>query len=471
MAEADNLSLGRVPFQVTDPERIPVQRYYDEEFYNLELEKVWPHVWQMACRLEQIPNEGDWIEYQNVGKSVLIVNTKDGIKAFHNACRHRGVPIAGGKDSASGNCKQSGFVCPFHGWRWNAEGENTFVYGRHLFSERQLQPEELNLRECRVETAIGCAFINFDDDAPSLRDTIGPLLDRLEAHNTGELRAEWCYGTVLPANWKIAMEAFMEGYHVMKTHPQLQHAAPLMYDSMYKQVRGPMPQMADPELSHVENQELQIRSMELLSEGMAGMIHKKEVDIARGLVGVEEGLPEDKNQAVMMWLGMVMHQITEQLRAKGEPVPDLCTVSQTDPINAVEFLFPHYFLLPYFSSFSAYRIRPLGPESCFFEIWSLTTFPKGEEPDPVLEPTILPYDSQDFPPIPRQDYSNIPIQQVGLHAKGFEFMRLSKDIEGMISNYQRIIDGYLKGVAPADLAKATNLLGGNFDGKIEDLGF
>ena len=172
---------------------------------------------------------------------------------------------------------------------------------------------------------------------------------------------------------------------------------------------------------------------------------------------------------MMMWLGMVMQQITERLQAKGEPVPDLCTMSQTHPINAVEFLFPHYFLLPYFSSFSAYRIRPLGPESCLFELWSLTTYPEGEEPDPVMEPIVLPYDSADFPPIPRQDYANIPIQQIGLHAKGFEFMRLSEKVEGLISNYQRIIDGYLAGLPAEKLALATNLLGGNFDGNIHDL--
>ena len=130
----------------------------------------------------------------------------------------------------------------------------------------------------------------------------------------------------------------------------------------------------------------------------------------------------------MMWFGIVQHQITEQLRAAGEDVPDLNTVAQTDPIKAVEFLFPHYFLLPFFTSMSAYRIRPLGPESCLFEIWSLTQFPEGQEPEPPMEPTVLPYDSQEFPPIPRQDYSNIPIQQKGMHASGFEFMRLSQEM-------------------------------------------
>ena len=137
----------------------------------------------------------------------------------------------------------------------------------------------------------------------------------------------------------------------------------------------------------------------------------------------------------------------------------------------MEFIFPHFFLLPFLSSMAAYRIRPLGPESCYFEIWSLTLFPEGKEPPPVMQTIDLPYDSKDFPPIPQQDYSNIPEQQIGLHAQGFEFMRLSKDIEGLISNYQRILDGYLQGVAPEKLAKAQHELGGNFDGPIKDLGF
>ncbi len=472
MLKSADGGLRAVPFPIDDPERIPVQRYYDEEFYKLELEHLWPHVWQMACRLEQIPEIGDWVEYENVGQSVIIVNTAEGIKAWHNACRHRGVPITGAADS--GNCAKTGFVCPFHGWRWNMDGENTLVYGQHLFSERQKDTDDIRLRPCRVETFGGAAWINHDDDAPSVRDTFGPLATNLEAHNFQDLRMEWWYGTELPANWKIAMEAFMEGYHVATTHPQLRNQSPTLYDGMYTKERGPLPQMADPALSLAENVQKQIGSMELLNEGMAGMIHKKEVDIARSLADVDSlGIewPEDPNMALFTWLGVVQDQISKQLQARGEPVPYLPTVSQTNPVNAVEFLFPHYFLLPYFSSMSAYRIRPLGPEKCFFEIYSLTTYPKGQEPDPPMGPTVLRYDSAEFPPIPRQDYSNIPIQQKGLHAKGFEYMRLAHRIEGMISNYQRIIDGYLAGVPAEKLAKATHQLTGNFDGKIEDLEF
>ncbi len=458
------LNSAEVPFHIADPERIPVQRYFDEEFYKLECERVWPHVWQMACRLEQIPNPGDWTEYKILEKSVIVVRTKQGVKAFHNACRHRGVPLATGH----GNCQPQGFICPFHGWRFNMDGENTFVYGKHLFSERQLDKADLALRPCRVELWGGCAFINFDNHAPSFRECIGPVADRLEAHGVSKLRSEWWFATILPANWKTAMEAFMEGYHVMRTHPQLHRAVPSLYNSMYGQDTGGIGQPVNPSLTVRENVRQHFNQLELLSEGMAGMVHAKEVEIARQLLDVD--LPEDPAKAVPLWYGIVQGEIARQLRARGEPVPDLNAVAVSDPVNAVEFLFPHYFLLPFFSSMSSYRVRPLGPESCLFEIWSLTFAAEGKEPKVPLTATFLPYDSQGFPPIPRQDYSNIPLQQQGLHTTGFEFMRLSKEREGLISNYQRIIDGYLSGVALEELAKATQLLGGNFDGRILDLG-
>jgi hypothetical protein len=53
-----------------------------------------------------------------------------------------------------------------------------------------------------------------------------------------------------------------------------------------------------------------------------------------------------------------------KLSARGEPVPDLNAVALSDPLKAVELLFPRYFVLPIFSNSVSYRIRPLGPESC-----------------------------------------------------------------------------------------------------------
>jgi phenylpropionate dioxygenase-like ring-hydroxylating dioxygenase large terminal subunit len=463
MADGSHMPLGTVPFRVTDPERIPTKRYYDEEFYRLECEKLWPHAWQMACRLEQIQNVGDFIEYSNLGKSVIIVRTKDGVKAYHNACRHRGVQLAEGH----GNCRTQGFICPFHGWRWNMEGKNTFVYGRHMFSERQLDPADLALPECRVELWGGSVFINFDHDAPSFRECVGPVADRLDQYQLDKTRAEWCYATVLPANWKVAMEAFMEGYHVLRTHPQLHVAAGATFNAMYGQDTGGHGQPVNPNATARENIQSQFKLMQLLSEGMAGMCHAKDVETARGLLDVD--LPDDPAEAVMTWYGMVNAEVTRQGRARGEPTPDLNALAVSHPIKSVEFIYPHYFLLPNLSSFAAYRIRPLGPESCLFELWSLTLFPEGEEPEPVMEPVMLAYNNKQFPPIPQQDYDNIPRQQIGLHAEGFEYMRLAEGIEGLISKFHQIVDGYIAGSEPARLAAATRELGGSFDMPIATL--
>ena len=77
----------------------------------MECELLWPRVWQMACRLEEIPDPGDFVEYGILDKSIIVVRVDSStVRAYYNACRHRGVQLV--KDR--GSCA-SGFVCPFHG--------------------------------------------------------------------------------------------------------------------------------------------------------------------------------------------------------------------------------------------------------------------------------------------------------------------------------------------------------------------
>jgi nitrite reductase/ring-hydroxylating ferredoxin subunit len=305
---------GTNPYPIVDPALIPAARYYSEEFYQAEVEHLWPHVWQMATRLERIPNVGDWTEYTNVGKSVLVVRTKDGVKAYHNHCRHRGVPVAGGKGNEHGNCAKSGFICPFHGWRWNMEGDCTFVYGRHLFDPKLLDQGDLALRPCRVEIWGGCAFINFDDNALSLRENLGPIAETLEAHGLHKLRAEWHFATELPSNWKVAMEAFQEGYHVMKTHPQLQQAMPAVFNAMYGNDTGGQGPLINPNMTSREYIGTLFAHLELLSSGLAGLCHAKELAIVRTLLDVD--LPKDPAEAGNYWWGLVRDEVTKQLRAR-----------------------------------------------------------------------------------------------------------------------------------------------------------
>ena len=453
-------SLAEVPFAVSNPELIPAERYYDPGFFELEKQHLWPHVWQMACRLEEIPNVGDFVEYTIFDKSVIVVNTKNGVKAFHNACRHRGVRLATGP----GNCAKTGFICPFHGWRWNAEGKNTFVFGKEIFNQELLDHAEIDLPPVRVEFWAGCAFINFDDNAGSLLETLGPVAETLNARNVDKLKMDWWYGTILPTNWKLAMEAFMEGYHVMKTHPQL-------HDLMPGNSYGYDVDEAIPTRNFDSKQMVGLMAdfYARLSSGMAGMVHETEVAVLEKLRDID--VPEDPMAAIGTYIAAAQQEITKDGLARGAPMFDIPAVNQSHPFHDVEFMFPHFFLLPSFAAMSAYRIRPLTAETCLFEIWSLVLRPEAEPYDTPKAPIMLPYDSEAFPEIPMQDYSNLPRQQLGLHAGNFKHMRLSKEQEGMISNYQRLVDGYLAGRDLETLAKATAVVNSGYNAPILDIGF
>src|SRR5262249_14073346 len=129
-----------VPFAIGTPDRIPKQRYYDADFFAMEAEALWRRVWQMACRLEEIPAPHDFVEYEILDQSVIVVRTEDlGVLAFQNSCRHRGVRIAEG----AGNCER-GFVCPFHGWCYAPDGKNTFVPRANAFSEHNLRGVDID---------------------------------------------------------------------------------------------------------------------------------------------------------------------------------------------------------------------------------------------------------------------------------------------------------------------------------------
>jgi carnitine monooxygenase subunit len=452
-----------VPHRVTNPELIPAERYYEPEFFELEREKLWPQVWQMACRLEEIPEIGDFTVYTILDKSVILVNTKTGVKAFHNACRHRGVELAQGP----GNCSKTGFICPFHGWRWNPEGKNTFVFGKNIFSLELLDHAEIDLAPCRVEFFAGCAFINFDDTAASLLDTLGPVATNLNARNADKLKMDWWYATVLPTNWKLAMEAFMEGYHTMRTHPQLQALTPPVPSGLGEDNGDGMVPVRKMNGRQVVEQSIEFMSR--LSSGMSGMVHKTEVEVIEKLHDMP--VSDDPIEALMAFYSKAREEITKDGLERGAPMFDLPSVTEKFPIHDVEFLFPHFFLLPMFAAMSSYRIRPLTVETCLFEIWSLVLRPEGEEFDTPKQPKFLPHDSPEFPEVPQQDYDNLPKQQRGLHAEKFPGMRLSHSWEGLISNYQRLIDGYIGGVDRESLIKANHIINNGYNAPIKDIGF
>ena len=435
------------------PDRIPKARYFDPDFYAMEAELLWPRVWQMACRLEEIPSPHDFVEYEILDQSVIVLRTDDmGVRAFQNACRHRGVRVVAGR----GTC-DNGFVCPFHGWCYGVDGKNTFVPRKRTFSEHNLQPGDIDLVPVRCEVWGGCAWINFDDDAVPLRASLEPAATMLDAWKVESLRTEWWYACRLPVNWKLAIEAFVESYHVVQTHPQL--VIPTRYgrrDSESFDVRAFV--------------DADIRYLRTMCDGMAGMVHADDVRVAESLRDIE--LPAEPELAVPAWNRRLNDAVVAWHRDAGHDVPDLNELDARGLNLEFFHCFPHYFVLPMYSSATAYRFRPLGPEETLMELWSLTRFSEDEARERPEPPEWWAPDDARWPPIPTQDFSNLPRQQQGLHARGFEYMRLSETMEGHVSNFERTVDGFLAGLPSDRLLPALGAVNVYpFDQPVLDLGF
>ncbi|MFP6816609.1 MAG: Rieske (2Fe-2S) protein, partial [Pseudomonadales bacterium] len=151
------------------PTFVPVSRYTSREFYDLEVEKVWKRVWQMACHEDDLPEVGDFVPYDIAGLSFLIVRTAtDEIKAYYNACLHRGRKLRENRGKAATELR-----CPFHAWTWNLDGSLRQIPCQWDYPG--LKPEEQSLPEVKVGLWGRFVFINPDPDCEPLEDFLGDL--------------------------------------------------------------------------------------------------------------------------------------------------------------------------------------------------------------------------------------------------------------------------------------------------------
>ena len=202
------------PLIENDLPDVPIERYFSREWHDREVEKVWRKVWQHACRLEEIPNVGDHILYEIVHDSLIIVRTgPEEVRAYVNSCLHRGTLLR-----KEGGCVRQ-FRCPFHGWTWNLDGKLTHIPG--AWDLPQVDPEKTSLPEAKVGIWGGFVFVNFDPDCESLESYLEILPEHFAAFRLEDRYKAVHVGKVLPCNWKLALEAFNETYHVHFVHPQV----------------------------------------------------------------------------------------------------------------------------------------------------------------------------------------------------------------------------------------------------------
>ena len=193
---------------------IPAKRYTSQAYYDLEQEHIWKKSWLFAAHIDEVSEPGCFMKWDNSGTPLIIVHGMDGeIRAFYNTCRHRGAPVVTEEKG-----KASRLMCQYHHWTYKTNGELVGVPEKQDFTGLDMA--------CRSLIAVKCAlfgnliFVNFDDEAPPLLDWLGPLAHEWDEFGFDRIKlaARHCFD--LECNWKVAMEANMEVYHVPFIHAQ-----------------------------------------------------------------------------------------------------------------------------------------------------------------------------------------------------------------------------------------------------------
>jgi len=195
---------------------LPAWVYNNAQLSRLEFERVLRPSWQIVCHANSIPKTGDFQTLDLGSDSVMVLRDRDGsIRAFHNVCRHRGARLLDG----AGNCPTA-VTCPYHGWTYRHDGGLIGMPVRESFPglDRSLH----GLRPVRVEVALSFVWVCLAGDPPPIATVWGELADELAPYRLEDMvplgpttQESW------PVDWKIAMDNYLESYHVPIGHPGL----------------------------------------------------------------------------------------------------------------------------------------------------------------------------------------------------------------------------------------------------------
>lgn len=412
---------------------VPKNRYFSPAFHRLEVERMWSRVWQFACREEEIPEVGDVHVYELADYSFIIVRAAENeIKAYYNSCLHRGTKLC----TVNTNVQQ--LRCPFHGFTWALDGSLKEVPCRWDFP--QIKDESFGLPEARVATWAGFVFINMDPDAMPLEEYLEDLPAQMAERHQEEMYIA-AYGRhVVPANWKAALESFIEAYHIPELHSetwQYQGADTTQYDAF-------------PGWRHM-NRSLQPIGFPTL-EGRPEVSEQEVLDAWYKVVKGEKAPTLAPGMTARGFIADFVRDI--QSRLTGE---DYSRTSEAECIDVVQYLlFPNMILFRGISlpSHSIYRFRPNknDPDSCIFDLIILRHIPPGQPRPEPAEPVDMSkelYSEGKLLPgwlgiIYDQDMVNLYNLQQGLKAGGVPEITLGRYQEVRIRHFQQTLTSYVE---------------------------
>jgi len=191
-----------------DAATLPWDWYVSAEMLALEQARIFRSAWTYACPLEWVSEPGAYAACRAGDMPLMVVRGRDGeLRAFVNVCRHRGSVIV------SDRGRRETLQCPYHAWTYDLDG--TLRKAPRSEREADFQPEELSLRSALVDTWGPFVFVSADTSAVSLAEALGPVPTLLDPSSlVFRERSEYA----VQANWKIAVENYLECYHCPVAH-------------------------------------------------------------------------------------------------------------------------------------------------------------------------------------------------------------------------------------------------------------
>ncbi|QLL07661.1 aromatic ring-hydroxylating oxygenase subunit alpha [Mycobacterium vicinigordonae] len=428
----DEDAIGDPP---ASPTLVPAERYYSPEFAALEIEQMWPKVWQIACMVDHVAQPGDYFEYRCGPYGILVVRGDDGVlRAFQNSCRHRGNSLCVGSGSGLRELK-----CGYHGWTWDLAGSLKRVPNRKGFGS--LHMSEFPLLPANVDTFAGMVFVSLDVDAMPLLEYLDAIPDDIAWCHIEDFR---CYATLtvdVEANWKTIADGYSETYHIQTLHPELLRCVDDIHAPQQIWVHaGKSDQpygVPSPRFEGALSDE-EVWDAYVYTQGM--------------LMGTAEGTPiPDNRQPGQTVPDLIAERTREFAAARGVDLSwaDTDRVTRLHQYN----VFPNMTFLVNADHLTIMTSRPgADPDHGELTMFLMTRMAPGA---PYNKPTDMRMSADQAEPgiVLTQDIKVLPGLQRGLHQPGLTHLVLSNE-ERRVINMHRNLERYL------DLPKSARMTGG-----------
>ncbi|MDP2621862.1 MAG: Rieske 2Fe-2S domain-containing protein [Hyphomicrobiales bacterium] len=207
--------------ELVQDDRVHRLLYTDPAIFNQEMRKIFGAVWVYLAHESEIPNRDDYVTARLGLRPIIVTRDSQGtIRALFNRCTHRGTTVCRlGKGSAKS------FQCPYHGWTFLNSGKLSGVPWPDGYAT-DFSDAKFNLAQVpRVESYRGFIFGTLNEDAPPLRDYLGPVTkpidEWLDRHPGGKVVLAQANRLKYKGNWKLAYDNSADGYHVVFSHRSL----------------------------------------------------------------------------------------------------------------------------------------------------------------------------------------------------------------------------------------------------------